>query len=1060
MGTEQMATTREKYRLGLDLGTNSIGWAAVALDDHDEPRSVLDMGVRVFSDGRNPKDGTSLAMQRRMPRGQRRRRDRYLRRRDRLMDALTVSGLMPPDGREGKKLAKSDPYDLRARALAGPLEPHELGRALFHLNQRRGFKSNRKAAPRDDEDGKTRAETRQLRDRIAQSGARTLGEFMASRRQKGKTVRARPGLGLYPDRAMYESEFDQIRKAQAPHHNVSKKQWDRIRDLIFFQRPLKPVDPGWCQLESGERRAETALPSTQEFRMLQEVNNLRVQVGTGPERPLDSAERSRVLERLRSGRDLDLKRPTRDIGLPAGAVFNLSRGGRRKVKGDESAARMMKRSSRGRNAVELFGERWLRCSLDERNAIVTFLLETEDPEEVLDKARCSWGMNDLQATAIADVRLPSGHSHLSEAAIRKLLPHLERGLLYSDAVIEAGYPHHSDFRNAEAHGQLPYYGRVLEREVVDADPTKDPKQDGEPARYGRISNPTVHIGLNQVRRVVNRIMETYGKPADIVVELARDLKMNGDQKAQLRKRQKDNSERKERHRERLESAGISATPHTFFKLRLWEEQGPPQARICPYSGSVLSFEMVVSNATEIDHILPFSRTLDDSHANKVVCIAEANRYKGDRPPYDAFGHGPSGYDYSAILERAAGFPPGKRWRFESDAMTQFEEDGRFLDRQLNETRYLSRTARQYLAYLYDERTEGKPRVRVIPGRMTALLRRGWGLEGVLRATESDETARKQRDDHRHHAIDAFVVANTTQGLLQRFASAAAIGGDTDRAERRLAAVAGEALPWEGFHREDLTPFLDRMVVSHKPDRGMRRVKVGTTGQLHNETAYGLVEFTEDGASKIVVRKRLDTFKKRSDLGAVRDEALSSALKELWDASGGRPADFARQAETVGVQLRGSRLRVRSARVVDSQRVVPIRDEAGKPYKGYMPGSNEFADVWRMPDGSWRITVASTFEANQSDFAVEKLQPHPAAKRIMRLWINDMGALGEGQHRRVVRVRKITNARDRTVVVLDEHNEAKGMRENKYSARQLKQHGFRKVGVNEIGRVRDPGPRAQ
>ena len=112
-----------------------------------------------------------------------------------------------------------------------------------------------------------------------------------------------------------------------------------------------------------------------------------------------------------------------------------------------------------------------------------------------------------------------------------------------------------------------------------------------------------------------------------------------------------------------------------------------------------------------------------------------------------------------------------------------------------------------------------------------------------------------------------------------------------------------------------------------------------------------------------------------------------------------------------------------------------------------------------------MTVASTFEANQADFAAEKLRPHPAAKRILRLRINDMGALGEGRDRRIVRLRKITRASDRTFVVLDDHNEANvarrlghGVTENKFSARQLKQYGFRKVGVNEIGRVRDPGPR--
>ena len=154
--------------------------------------------------------------------------------------------------------------------------------------------------------------------------------------------------------------------------------------------------------------------------------------------------------------------------------------------------------------------------------------------------------------------------------------------------------------------------------------------------------------------------------------------------------------------------------------------------------------MVMSAQTEVDHILPFSRTLDNSMGNLVVCMADANRVKGDSTPYDAFGHNPAGYKYNDVLAATANFPANKRWRFQSDAMERFEGEDRFLDRQLNETQYLSRTARTYLAYLYDEQGEGRQRVRATPGRMTALLRRGWGLEGMLRESDDGETTRKQR----------------------------------------------------------------------------------------------------------------------------------------------------------------------------------------------------------------------------------------------------------------------------------------------------------------------------
>ena len=114
-----MTSNRTRYRLGLDMGTNSIGWAAIGLDDDGEPCGIVDMGVRIFPDGRNPTDKASNAVNRRMARGQRRRRDRYLKRREDLIGALVEYGLMPEDADERKRIANDnerfDPYELRAK---------------------------------------------------------------------------------------------------------------------------------------------------------------------------------------------------------------------------------------------------------------------------------------------------------------------------------------------------------------------------------------------------------------------------------------------------------------------------------------------------------------------------------------------------------------------------------------------------------------------------------------------------------------------------------------------------------------------------------------------------------------------------------------------------------------------------------------------------------------------------------------------------------------------------------------------------------------------------------
>ena len=133
---------RKHYRLGLDLGSNSLGWFVVNLDkrgDRREPVALGPGGVRIFPDGRDPQSKMSNAVDRRMARGARKRRDRFVQRRKDLIAVLIRHGLMPDDETARRQLEALDPYGLRKAALTDALPAHHVGRALFHLNQRRGF---------------------------------------------------------------------------------------------------------------------------------------------------------------------------------------------------------------------------------------------------------------------------------------------------------------------------------------------------------------------------------------------------------------------------------------------------------------------------------------------------------------------------------------------------------------------------------------------------------------------------------------------------------------------------------------------------------------------------------------------------------------------------------------------------------------------------------------------------------------------------------------------------------------------------------------------------------
>ena len=156
-----------------------------------------------------------------------------------------------------------------------------------------------------------------------------------------------------------------------------------------------------------------------------------------------------------------------------------------------------------------------------------------------------------------------------------------RGLRYHDAVQEAGLGHHSDLRGDGGVDRLPYYGEALERHVTGGRP--DGCSDVE--RYGRVASPTVHIALGQVKRLFNAITDRHGKPAEVVVELARELKQNEQQRLDYQRGQRENRERNERLRELAAQAGHEEpSPLDMRKLRLWDEQGPPNGRVCPFTG--------------------------------------------------------------------------------------------------------------------------------------------------------------------------------------------------------------------------------------------------------------------------------------------------------------------------------------------------------------------------------------------------------------------------------------------------------------------------------------------
>ena len=904
-----------RYRLALDLGSTSLGWAMLRLNSNDEPIAIIKAGVRIFSDGRNPKDGSSLAVTRREARAMRRRRDRLLKRKARMMKTLIAYDFFPKDEKLRKALEKLDPYELRAKGLDEALKPEEFARALFHINQRRGFKSNRKTDKKDNDSGALKTAINKLRAAINSDQARTVGEWLHTRHLAGDTVRARfrqkqvlnddgknkieKSYDLYIDRAMVEAEFDALWAKQSSLNPklFNEKARADLKDCLLFQRLLKPVKPGRCTLMSEEERAPLALPSQQRFRIYQEVNNLRIIREGLKDEPLTIEQRNLIVAALEKNNKQTFTQIKKLLGLSGAVQFNFEDPKRQDFKGNSTSAILSKPTH--------FGDAWYSYSEAKQDAIVMQLLKEENEARLINWLQDETDINESNAEAIANVGLAEGYGSLCEKALAKILPELRRDLItYDKAVIAAGFDHHSNLSHAatgEILENLPYYGEYLQRHVGFG--TGNPEDPVE-KRFGKIANPTVHIGLNQVRTVTNTLIKRYGHPSEVIVELARDLKQSQDQRREETQRQAKNQARNNRLREfiaaKLQISQENVKIADIQKMILWEELSFDIAdRKCPYSGVQISTDMVLSDEVEIEHILPFSQTLDDSLNNKTVALRKANRLKGNRTPWDAKrDFEAQGWYIEAILSRAMQMPKNKRYRFGEDGYAKWlKEDKGFLARALNDTRHLSRVAKEYLSLICPHNT------RAIPGQMTAMLRAKFGLNDVLGVN-----GLKNRNDHRHHAVDACVIGVTDQSMLQRFSQASA--NARERQLNRL--VEAMPLPWPTY-REHVKKTIQSIWVSHKPDHGHE-------GAMHNDTAYSLM-----GDGKVSVHKMIDGIKTR----------VEDNLKVI---------EFS------------------CAKSNDRHGLLPNGEP--RPYKGYKGDSNYCIEIVKNEKGRWEGEVVSTFEAYQ------------------------------------------------------------------------------------------------
>ena len=1075
------------YRLGLDIGTNSIGWAMLELDGNERPQpvSILRAGVRIFHQGRDDKTLSTLNENRRNKRGMRRNRDRYLQRRSSLINKLLRYGLFPQDKEARRKLQDEDPYELRAKALDEKLELGQVGRALFHLNQRRGFKSNRKSDRGDSERGVVHDSIKKLKrllwgDTLADEnylGPRwnelpdsknkekilskdqlihllekaepddeaalgqlmdewnlahmnainclgaspnheTLGQLLHQRKESGSGgVRARRRgttqkdlYDIYPDRRMLEQEFDLIWERQAEYHRdtMTDEARNSIREALFHQRKLKPPVVGECSLIPGEKRCPRALPSAQLFRILQELNNLNWATVSGVKwlkeypdiweklvKRLNGETKKMEFEQIRK---FLIKNgvPQEDTGK-----FNLETTARKELDGNKTAFLLRKKDCVG-------PARWDDWELEQQDAFI-FLLEDEElSDEVLEqKLVDEWELSREQAENCMNANIPDEHANLSLKAISLLLPRMKERLRYDEAVHETPeLGHHSDRRyKGELISELPYYGEILQGSTV---VFRDPKKfsDQEKRKYpelliGRITNPTVHIALGQLRKIVNELVDKFGHPRQIVVEVGRDLPLGPDGRREGLRKQRDNQDRRKKYVEQIEEKGETINGRNIEKLRLWDELGTEGAlRPCVYCGENMGYSNLFDGSIEIEHILPYSTTLDNGLNNKTLSHRSCNRQKGDRTPYEAFGSDDA--RWASIHQISQRFNDRKRKRFNPKALEEWlNEDEDFLARQLNDMRYISKISLRYLQPVC-------PDILAVPGHITSLIRNKFNLRKDRALPKSpDRSPAKDRNDHRNHTVDAVAVALADRSLLQKIATERGKGTSGEEFKKEAEERLHERKEFVGILRSFEKKVFEDVIVSH-------RLSKKRQGSLFNETAYGMVEETEGNApDKVVHRIPLASIDSKTMIRKIKGDLLREKLLAWLDGiedKKGILEALARFEQKTGT---------RRVRIEETVSVIPIRDRAGKAYKYYKKDSNWAMEIYANPNGKWQGEVIPTFYANQKDFVPNWQKRYPTAKLVMRLYINSMlGVETEDGKEQIMRVQNISAA-----ITLAPHNEA-------------------------------------
>lgn len=896
-------------------------------------------------------------------------------------------------------------------------------------------------------------------DEKLQNEHKTVGQYFAEQLRQNQSESPTGGISYRIkdqifSRQRYIDEYDQIMAAQRVYYpDILTDEFIRmLRDeVIFMQRPLKSCKHlvSLCEFEKQERVmrvqqddgkggqqlierrvkfgpkvAPKSSPLFQLCRIYEAVNNIRLTRPDGSPRDIIPEERAKIVAHLQSSASLSfaaLKKLLKEKALIADQLTTKSG-----LKGNSTRVALA-------SALQPYPQYHHFLDMELETRMMTVQLTDEETGEVTERevavvtdsyvrqplyrlwhilysieerdamrraliTQLGMKEEDLDGGLLDQLYrldfVKPGYGNKSAKFICKLLPQLQQGLGYSEACAAVGY----------RHSNSPTSEEITERTLLEKIPL---------LQRNELRQPLVEKILNQMINLVNALKAEYGVD-EVRVELARELKMSREERERMTIQNDKRKEANDEVAEKIQKCGLYPTKSRIRKYRLWEEAG----RQCLYCGQSIEEEQCLNgDDMEVEHIIPKSVLYDDSYGNKTCACRRCNKEKGNRTALEYIRAKGWEAEYmdrinERLKEKKISYSKHQRLRW-------LKEDipSDFLERQLRLTQYISRQAMAILQ-------QGIRRVSASEGGVTARLRSLWGYDDILhtlnldrydsmgeteRVSREGETTEKlrikdwsKRKDHRHHAIDALVVASTRQGYIQR------LNRVSSESERE--AMSGE-IEMQKVTKTDKLSLLERwltqrphlsvravsdkvaeILISYRPGkrvvtrgRNIYRKKTADgrevtcvqrgvlvpRGELMEASLYGKI--LSQGRERIVKRYPLHTLK-----GEVVDPRLRELIAEY------------NQEITSKVKAKGAPLyldaaekqEVRSVRCyVDKPSVakaIPIRfDECGRAITFVQSGNNHHLALYRTPKGKLVGSIVTFWDAvDRARYGIPLVITHP------------------------------------------------------------------------------------